>query len=157
MPAASVPLDWDGGRNGNASILSRRGSAGAAGKHGKNTDPNEPVAQLAITNNGREAQFNHYPLNDTFPTTNWSHGMPELRWWHLAVVNDGRYTKLYIDGAPVVDNPNRASVGLTTLGLPWLMGGHEYAGAIDVVFHGNVGDTRIVNRALAHSEFLTAK
>ncbi|MFE7749793.1 LamG-like jellyroll fold domain-containing protein [Streptomyces sp. NPDC057428] len=152
-----MPLDWDGGRNGNASILSRRGAAGDAGKHGRNTDPKEPLAQLAITNNGREAQFNHYPTNDTYPTTNWGHGMPELKWFHLAVVNDGRHTKLYVDGAPVLDNPSRVSAGLTSLGLPWLVGGHEYAGAIDVVFHGNVGDIRIVGRALSHREFLTAE
>ncbi|WP_329034211.1 Tat pathway signal sequence domain protein [Streptomyces sp. NBC_00178] len=152
-----MPLDWDGGRNGNASILSRRGAAGDAGKHGKNTDPKEPLAQLAITNNGREAQFNHYPTNTTYPTTNWGHGMPELKWFHLAVVNDGRHTKLYVDGAPVLDNPSRVSAGLTSLGLPWLVGGHEYAGAVDVVFHGNVGDIRIVDRPLSHREFLTAE
>jgi hypothetical protein len=152
-----MPLDWDAGKNGNASFLSRRGSAGAAGKHGKNTDPNEPLAQFAITNNGREPQFNHYPMNDTYPTTNWGHGLVELKWWHLAVVNDGRFTRLYVEGAPVVDNPKRPSVGLTSLGLPWLVGGHEYAGAIDVVFHGNVGDIRIVNRPLPKDEFLTAK
>ncbi|UWE13241.1 LamG-like jellyroll fold domain-containing protein [Actinacidiphila bryophytorum] len=152
-----MPLDWDAGNNGWAAILSRRGSAGAAGKHGKNTDVNEPVVQLAISNNGREPQFNHYPLNTTYPTTNWGHGLVELRWWHLAVVNDGRFTRLYVEGAPVADNPSRVSQGLTTLGLPWLLGGHEYAGADDIVFHGSVGDTRIVNRPLAAGEFLTAR
>ncbi|MGW4914331.1 LamG-like jellyroll fold domain-containing protein [Streptomyces sp. NPDC004270] len=152
-----MPLDWDAGRNGWASILSRRGSAADAGKHGKNTDPGEPVLQLAISNNGREPQFNHYPLNDTYPTTNWGHGLVELKWWHLAVVNDGRHTKLYVEGAPVVDNPKRLSVGLTSLGLPWLVGGHEYAGAVDIVFHGGIGDIRIVNRPLSGDEFLTAK
>ncbi|MFF4554377.1 LamG-like jellyroll fold domain-containing protein [Streptomyces sp. NPDC001422] len=152
-----MPLDWDAGRNGNASFLSRRGSAGAAGKHGRNTDLNEPLAQFAITNNGREPQFNHYPTNDTYPTTNWGHGLAELKWWHLAVVNDGRFTRLYVEGAPVVDNPKRLSTGLTSLGLPWLVGGHEYAGAIDVVFHGSVGDIRVVNRPLPSNEFLTAK
>ncbi|WP_435845349.1 LamG-like jellyroll fold domain-containing protein [Streptomyces hygroscopicus] len=151
-----MPLDWDAGSNGWAAILSRRGSAGAAGKHGKNTNPNEPVVQLAISNNGREPQFNHYPLNATYPTANWGHGLVELKWWHLAVVNDGRYTRLYVEGAPVVDNPKRVSVGLTSLGLPWLLGGHESAGAIDIVFHGNVGDTRIVNRPLPVDEFLIA-
>ncbi|MEU8930169.1 LamG-like jellyroll fold domain-containing protein [Streptomyces sp. NPDC048409] len=152
-----MPLDWDAGRNGWASILSRRGSASDAGKHGENTDPGEPVLQLAISNNGREPQFNHYPLNDTYPTTNWGHGLVELAWWHLAVVNDGRRTRLYVEGAPVADNPNRLSVGLTSLGLPWLLGGHEYAGAVDIVFHGGIGDTRIVNRPLSADEFLTAK
>ncbi|MEU1302063.1 LamG-like jellyroll fold domain-containing protein [Streptomyces shenzhenensis] len=152
-----MPLDWDAGKNGWAAILTRRGTAGAAGKHGKNTNPNEPLVQLAITNNGREPQFNHYPLNTTYPTTNWGHGLVELRWWHLAVVNDGRYTRLYVEGAPVVDNPKRVSVGLTSLGQPWLLGGHEGAGAIDIVFHGNVGDTRIVNRPLPVDKFLIAE
>ncbi|WP_443064684.1 LamG-like jellyroll fold domain-containing protein [Streptomyces sp. NBC_00588] len=152
-----MPLDWDAGKNGWAAILSRRGSAEAAGKHGKNTDPGEPLVQLAISNNGREPQFNHYPLNNTYPTTNWGHGLVELKWWHLAVVNDGRRTRLYVESAPVVDNPNRESHGLTSLGLPWLVGGHEYAGEIDIVFHGNVGDIRIVNRPLATKEFLTAR
>ncbi|GAB3928792.1 hypothetical protein GCM10011575_13380 [Microlunatus endophyticus] len=73
------------------------------------------------------------------------------------MVNDGRHTRLYVDGAPVVDNPSRLSVGLTTLGLPWLLGGHEYAGSIDIVFLGSVGDTRIVNRPLSAREFLTAR
>ncbi|MGV9349605.1 LamG-like jellyroll fold domain-containing protein [Streptomyces spiralis] len=152
-----MPLDWDAGNNGWASILSRRGSAGAAGKQGKNSDPKEPLVQLSISNNGREPQFNHYPLNNTYPTTNWGHGLVELKWWHLAVVNDGRHTKLYVEGAPVVDNPNRVSTGLTSLGLPWLVGGHEYAGAVDIVFHGNIGDIRIVNRPLPADEFLTAE
>lgn len=152
-----MPLDWDAGRNGNASVLSRRGAAGAAGKHGRNTDPNEPLAQLNITNNGREVQFNHYPLNTTYPTTNWSHGLAELKWWHIAVVNDGRYTRLYVEGSPVADDPKRVSNGLSSLGLPWLVGGHEYAGAIDVVFHGGVGEIRVVNRPLAQREFLTAE
>lgn len=152
-----MPLDWDAGRNGWAAILSRRGSAGAAGKHGRNTDPGEPVVQLSISNNGREPQFNHYPLNNTYPTTNWGHGLVELKWWHLAVVNDGHRTRLYVEGAPVVDNPNRESVGLTSLGLPWLVGGHEYAGAVDIVFHGNIGDIRIVDRPLSDDEFLTAR
>lgn len=152
-----ISLDWDASRNGNASVLSRRGTALAAGKHGRNTDPDEPLAQLAITNNGREVQFNHYPLNTTYPTTNWSHGLAELRWWHIAVVNDSRRTRLYVESSPVADDPRRVSLGLTSLGLPWLVGGHEYAGAVDVVFHGSVGDIRVVNRPLEHGEFLTAK
>ncbi len=152
-----MPLDWDAGNNGWAAILSRRGSADAAGKQGKNTDPNEPLVQLSISNNGREPQFNHYPLNDTYPTTNWGHGLVELKWWHLAVVNDGRRTRLYVEGAPVADNPDRLSVGLTSLGLPWLVGGHENAGAIDIVFHGTIGEIRVVGRPLPSSDFLTAK
>lgn len=151
------PLDWDAGNNGWMSVLSRRGSAGQAGKQGRNTDPQEPVGALSISNNGREPQFNVYPLNQPSPTTNWGHGLVELRWWHIAVVNDGRHTRMYVESSPVVDNPSTPSAGIATLNLPWLVGGHEYAGAVDQVFHGWIGDIRIVNRPLTPREFLTAK
>lgn len=150
-----IPRDWDGGNNGNMPVLVRRGAAGAAGKHGKNTDPKEPVAQLMTTNNGREVQFNHYPLSQTYPTTNWSHGLAEDQWWHIAVVNDGHRTKLYVESALVADNPFTDSVGIASVGLPWLLGGHEYGGALDNVFHGWIGDVRIVGRPLRLDEFLT--
>jgi hypothetical protein len=150
------PLDWDATDNGWMSVVSRRGAAGQAGKQGHNTDPQEPVGALSISNNGREPQFNVYPLNQTQPTTNWGHGLVELQWWHIAVVNDGRHTRMYVESSPVVDNPSTVSTGITTLNLPWLLGGHEYAGAIDQVFHGWLGDLRIVNRPLTPGEFLTA-
>ncbi|MEV6845127.1 hypothetical protein [Actinoplanes sp. NPDC051411] len=44
------PLDWDAGNNGWMSVISRRGSAGQAGKQGRNTDPQEPVGASAATN-----------------------------------------------------------------------------------------------------------
>ena len=116
--------------------------------------PQEPVATLSFSN-GREPQWNSYPLNITWPTTNWGQGLPEETWWHLAVVNDGKHTVLYIDGCPTVDNPTLLeSVGITQLGLPWALGGYEYGGAINQIFHGWVGDVRIVNRPLPVREFL---
>ncbi|GAB3576314.1 LamG domain-containing protein [Amycolatopsis endophytica] len=149
-----MPLDWDATNNGWMAALSRWGEAGKAGKHDRNTDPREPVMQLAISNNGREPQFNCYPLNQTYPTTNWGHGLVEDAWWHLAVVNDGRHTMLYVDGCPVVDNPSTNSNGITTLGLPWMLGGRDYGGSLDQVFHGWIGDVRIVDRALPVRDFL---
>jgi hypothetical protein len=137
--------------------LARRGAAGQAGKHSKNTDPQEPVGALSISNNGREPQFNHYPLSQTYPTTNWGHGLFENVWWHVAVVNDGKHTRMYVESSPVVDNPSTLSVGIASLGLPWLLGGHEYAGTVDQIFHGWIGDVRVVNRALSPKEFLTGK
>ena len=150
-----IPLDWDATNNGWMAVLSRFGEAGKAGKSGGNTDPDEPVVTLSISNNGREPQFNCYPLNQSSPTTNWGHGLPEDTWWHVAVVNDGRHTTLYVDGCPTVDNPSTNSNGITTLGLTWLLGGHEYGGAIDQIFHGWIGDVRIVNRPLSTAEFMT--
>ena len=152
-----IPLDWDGTNNAWMAVFSRVGSAGKAGKSGSNTDPNDPVVALSISNNGREPQFNCYPLNQTSPTTNWGHGLPENTWWHIAVVNDGRHTVLYVDGCPTVDNPSTDSVGITTLGLTWLLGGHFYGDVLDQVFHGWIGDVRIVNRPLSTGEFMTGR
>ena len=152
-----IPLDWDSTNNAWMAALSRRGAAGKAGKSGKNTDPNEPVATLSISNNGREPQFNFYPLSQTFPTTNWGQGLPEDTWFHVALVNDGKHTVMYVESSPVVDNPSTISTGITSLGLPWLLGGHEYSGSIDNCFLGWIGDVRIVNRPLSVSEFMTGK
>ena len=152
-----IPLDWDAGTNGWMAVLTRRGQAGLAGKSGKNTDPEEPLAGLNISDNGREPQFNIYPLSQTYPTTNWGHGLFEQVWWHVAAVNDGKRTILYVEGSPVIDNPSTRSAGIASLGLPWLFGGHEYAGAIDNVFHGWIGDVRIVNRPLPVKDFMTGK
>jgi hypothetical protein len=152
-----IPLDWDATNNGWMSVISRRGKASDAGKSGRNTDPHEPVSALGISNNGREPQFNTYPLNQTSPVTNWGQGLFEQVWWHIAVVNDGKHTRMYVESSPVVDNPSTRSTGIATLGLPWLLGGHEYNGVIDQIFHGWIGDVRIVNRALPTTDFMTAK
>jgi hypothetical protein len=152
-----IPLGWDATNNAWMAVISRWGEAGKAGKSGKNTDPQEPVATLSISNNGREPQFNFYPLNQTYPTTNWGQGLPENTWWHVAVVNDGKHTSMYVEGSPVVDNPSTVSIGITSLGLPWLLGGHEYGGGIDQIFHGWIGDVRIVNRPLSTDEFMIGK
>jgi hypothetical protein len=139
------------------SVLTRRGQAGLAGKSGKNTDPKEPLAGLNISNNGREPQVNFYPLSQTYPTTNWGHGLFEEVWWHVAVVNDGKHTILYVEGSPVIDNPSTLSTGIASLDLPWLFGAHEYAGAVDNIFHGWIGDVRVVNRPLSVGQFMNAK
>ena len=143
-----IPLDWDADDNAWMSVLTRRGRAG------ENADPQEPLAGLNISSNGREPQFNFYPLSQTHPTTNWGHGLFEDVWWHVAVVNDGLHTIMYVEGSPVVGNPSTLSAGIASLGLPWLVGGHEYAGDVDNVFHGWIGDVRIVNRPLPVDEFM---
>jgi hypothetical protein len=153
----NIPLDWNSDNNSWMAVLSRWGESGQAGKSGGNTDPNEPVCTFGFSGD-REPQWNAYPLNLSYPTTNWGQGLPENTWWHLAVVNDGEHTVLYIEGCPTVDNPTLlASNGITQLGLPWALGGYEYGGVINQIFHGWVGDVRIVNRPLSVDEFMIAR
>jgi len=147
--------DWDSSQSAWTAILSRWGMSGEAGKSGGATDPQEPIATLSLSGD-RELQWCVYPLNRTDSSTNWGHELPLGAWWHVAVVNDGRLTKMYVDGCEVVRNPSTPAVGLTTLDHSWLLGGYEYAGTINQVFNGWIGDVRIVNRALRPDQFMIA-
>ncbi|MFE3031189.1 LamG-like jellyroll fold domain-containing protein [Streptomyces canus] len=147
-----MPADWDPDHNAWAGLVSRRGTGGAAGKTGD--DPDEPLATLSLSND-REPQWAMRPLNQEGIATNWGQETPLETWWHLAVVNDGRHTTLYVQGCPVVRNPKASAVGITSVGLPWLVGGYTYADKIDQIFHGRLGDVRIVSRALPVSSFMT--
>jgi hypothetical protein len=148
-----IPADFDGNNNSWAGMVSRGGSAIDAGK--TSDYPQEPLVTLSLSGD-RELQWNVYPLNQTGPSTNWGHELPLNQWWHVAVVNDGQHTVLYVDGCPLVRNPSTPAIGLTTLNKHWLLGGHENAGQVDQVFNGWVGDVRIVNRPLHVDEFMNA-
>ncbi|MET7474304.1 LamG-like jellyroll fold domain-containing protein [Streptomyces sp. NPDC005648] len=147
-----MPADWDPDHNAWAGLVSRRGTGGAAGKTGD--DPDEPLATLSLSND-REPQWAMRPLNQEGIATNWGQETPLETWWHLAVVNDGRHTTLYVQGCPVVRNPRASAVGITSVGEPWLLGGYTYADKIDQIFYGRLGDVRIVSRALPVSSFMT--
>ncbi|MGK3940296.1 LamG-like jellyroll fold domain-containing protein [Streptomyces caeruleatus] len=147
-----MPADWDPDHNAWAGLISRRGTGGAAGKTAD--DPDEPLATLSLSND-REPQWAMRPLNQQGIATNWGQETPLETWWHLAVVNDGRHTTLYVQGCPVVRNPKAPAVGIASVGKPWLLGGYTYADTIDQIFHGRLGDVRIVSRALPVSSFMT--
>jgi hypothetical protein len=150
-----VPTDWNSNSNSWMAALSRWGESGQAGKSTGNTDPNEPIATFSLSD-GREPQWCVYPLNLDDESTSWGQALPEATWWHLAVVNDGKTTVMYVEGCPTVDNPPTIATGLVQLNLPWVLGGYEYGGAINQIWHGWIGDVRIVNRPLSVGEFMIA-
>ena len=150
-----VPADWDGGRNGWSAMLSRWGNAGQAGKNGASATAQEPVLTLSLSSS-IELQWNAYPLNQDGATTAWSHLLQQERWWHVAVVNDGRISKLYVNGCEEGRNPTSTAIGLTSLGLPFMIGGYAWDGSVSQVFHGTIGDVRITGRALEPGEFMIA-
>ncbi|WP_405962819.1 Tat pathway signal sequence domain protein [Streptomyces sp. NBC_00723] len=146
-----LPADWDPSHHAWSGLVSRTGTGGAAGRTGD--DPDEPLATLSLSND-REPQWAMRPLNQEGIATNWGQETPLETWWHLAVVNDGKHTTLYVEGCPAVRNPKAAAVGVTSVGLPWLLGGYEYGGQIDQILHGRLGDVRIVSRALPVTSFM---
>ncbi|MYW02990.1 LamG-like jellyroll fold domain-containing protein, partial [Streptomyces sp. SID3343] len=149
-----LPADWDAGRDSWSALLSRWGMSGEARK--KQGDPQEPVVTLSLSG-GRELQWCVYPLDSDGSATNWGHELPLDAWWHVAVVNDSRRTTMYIDGCPVVRNPTARSIGLTTLNLPWMLGGYAYDGKLDQTVNAWVGDVRVVDRALRPDAFMIGR
>lgn len=150
-----VPAGWDPNRNGWSSMLSRWGTAAEAGKNGPSATAEEPVLTISLSSSV-ELQWNAYPLNQTGATTAWSHLLQQDEWWHVAVVNDGRISKLYVNGCEEGRNPTSPAVGLATLNMPFMLGGYEWAGAVSQVFHGTIGDVRIADRALKPGQFMNA-
>lgn len=135
-------------------VFGWEGRAGDAGKDG-GYSPDDAPCGLALSGE-RFLQFVVYPHNRDDDPTCWSHALPVGRWVHVAVVNDGRHTTVYVDRSKVARNAAARSQGITTLGEPFALGGKQTAGRYDQGFHGSLGDTRITARALRPAEFLSA-
>ncbi|MGW7384208.1 LamG-like jellyroll fold domain-containing protein [Streptomyces sp. NPDC054794] len=146
-----LPADWDASHNAWSGLVGRAGRNGTAGP--STDDPDEPLATLSVSD-GPGPQWAARPLNQQQLATNWGDETARETWWHVAVVNDGRHTTMYVQGCPVARNPHAPAAGLASAGLPWLVGGYEYGGKIDQILHGRLGDIRIVERALPVTSFM---
>ncbi|MFI5758494.1 LamG-like jellyroll fold domain-containing protein [Streptomyces sp. NPDC051569] len=138
--------DWMG-------ILSWEGRNGDAGKT-TGWSQDDPSCSLNLSPE-RFLQFIAYPYIDDTDPTSWSHAVPVGRWMHIALVNDGEHTVMYVDGSKIARNPTRRSNGIATVGKPFVIGGTQSAEKFGQGFYGWIGDTRIVNRALKPKDFLT--
>ncbi|MER5938380.1 LamG-like jellyroll fold domain-containing protein [Streptomyces sp. NPDC001928] len=134
-------------------ILSWEGRNGDAGKT-TGWSPLEPTCSLNLSPE-RFLQFVVYPHAQDADPTSWSHALPVGRWTHIAVVNDGRRTVVYVDGSKIARNPTQRSTGIATLGKPFVLGATQFDERFGQSFYGWLGDTRIVNRALSVRDFLT--
>ncbi|MCU8592925.1 LamG-like jellyroll fold domain-containing protein [Streptomyces sp. A13(2022)] len=134
-------------------VLSWEGRNGDAGKT-TGWSPLEPTCSLNLSPE-RFLQFVVYPHRQDADPTSWSHAVPVGRWMHLAVVNDGRRTVMYVDGSRIARNPAQPSTGIATLGKPFVLGATQFDESFGQGFYGWIGDTRIVGRALRPEDFLT--
>jgi hypothetical protein len=135
-------------------LVGQMGTGADAGKTG--SDPLEGILGLNL-GPAAELQFAVWPTNRNDIATNWSHLLEGETWTHVAVVNDGRFTTMYVDGSLVAANPLSPAIGLTSTGEFWMLGGNNYDNVIEQTFNGWLGDVRIVNRPLAVDEFMTAR
>ncbi|GID31348.1 LamG-like jellyroll fold domain-containing protein [Paractinoplanes brasiliensis] len=133
-------------------ILSWEGRAGDAGKHSGWSDL-EPTCSLNISGE-RFLQYVLYSEVGDHNPTSWSHALPTGVWQHLAVVNDGRRSTVYVNGSKIARNPARSARGIATLGRPFVIGATSFDLKYGQGFYGWIGDVRITARALPPAQFL---
>jgi 3',5'-cyclic AMP phosphodiesterase CpdA len=109
----------------------------------------------------REVQWEVVPAsNSTYPQANWSGEIMRDTWYHIAIVCDKSTgeTILYVEGAPVLRNVTGA-VGMRSQSVnnPWILGASWWNGDRKDGYFGNIGEVRLVPRALKPSEWLTAR
>jgi hypothetical protein len=135
-------------------VLSRFGTGGDANKTGD--DPLEPVATFSLAPE-RAFQWADFPTNFNGIKTSWSHIVTGDVWHHVALVNDGHHTIMYVDGAAALRNPKSESIGISSANQYWLVGAYSYNHTVDQAFYGGLGEVRIVDHALTADQFLTAR
>lgn len=145
-----LPKDFKDGNHDWCGVFSRLCSGADAGKTGD--DPKEPAATLAMSD-GAGFQWAVFPVNQNGISTNWGHELPLETWWHVALVNDGRRTTMYVEGSPVLRNPKTPAIGIAGTGN-WLLGAYDYDKIVEQGFHGWIGDVRVVDRPLQVREFM---
>ncbi|NGP45520.1 serine/threonine protein phosphatase [Bacillaceae bacterium SIJ1] len=149
---AVVKIDqsFDSSKHAWMGILTR----GGIGEDVKKTegDANAPLATMSVSSL-KEIQWAALPLNKDDVHTSWSWAMDD-QWVHIAVVNDGKTQKMYLDGAEVLRNDASGAQGIETTGGPWRVGASQYGNELDAVFNGWIDEIRITDRPLAQNEFL---
>ncbi|GAA2864331.1 hypothetical protein Acy02nite_71710 [Actinoplanes cyaneus] len=139
--------DWMG-------IFSWEGRSGDAGKHSGWSDL-EPTCSLNLSPE-RFLQYVLYTADGDHNPTSWSHALPVGVWHHVAVVNDGKRSVVWVNGSKIARNPTQPSHGVATTGRPFTLGGTSFDLRYDQSFYGWIGDTRITARALRPEQFLPA-
>jgi hypothetical protein len=148
-----LPADFKDGKHDWAALFGRQGTGGQAGKTGD--DPSEPAATLSLSD-GAAFQWAVFPVNQNGISTCWGHELRLGEWIHVAVVNDGRRTTMFVDGCPVLRNPKTPAAGIANPGGHWLIGAYAYDTIVEQAFHGWVGDLRVVDHALSPRDFMQA-
>jgi concanavalin A-like lectin/glucanase superfamily protein len=150
-----LPEDCCGDKHGWMGMLSRMGTGLDLGRTGQE-DPEQPLVTLTMSPS-REFQWAVAPFTNADLVTNWSFRTPALNWYHVALVNNGKTTDMYINGSKDVRNSHNLSVGLQTIGDFWLVGATHYSHSVGQSFYGWMGDVRITNRPLSVREFMISR
>lgn len=131
-------------------ILARTGTGKDAGF--TNGELELTLANLAVSNL-QELQWATYPINLDNNVTSWSWEL-NPGWHHVALINDGSSTTMYVDGSAVMRNPDETVMGIYTLNMPWNIGASEWDNGLDAIFNGYISEIRILDHPTKSSEWL---
>lgn len=113
-----------------------------------------PIVAMAFSGS-KELQWEIVDANGN-GRTNWSPplaGTPiEYLWHHWAIVNDGSFTNMYLDGELILRTTNVPSNGVSTVGMPWVVGATHWNNNAEG-FNGWIDEMRISDMALEPSQF----
>ncbi|WP_232231461.1 immunoglobulin-like domain-containing protein [Paenibacillus sp. HW567] len=147
-----MPKGFTPARNQWTGLLTRQGTGKQAGKTAGET---EILTTLSVSNLG-ELQWESYPTNLNDNSSAWSFSLSSPNnWYHTAIVNDGKKTKLYIDGVTDFRNTPEDRIGIKAVnGKGWNIGASEWDGAIDGLFAGSLEEIKITANALPESKWV---
>ncbi|MFB7894081.1 LamG-like jellyroll fold domain-containing protein [Microbacterium sp. NPDC056044] len=146
--------EWTETDNRWSSAITRGGAREWAGIR-DSSDPGAGASWLGISNL-REYQFSAADTATANSYTLWSGEIMPGAWHHVAIVNDPakRTVIMYVDGVPVLRNASGVGGMIAEDYMPWMIGTSTWYTEPDHGWHGCVGETRIVERALDTGEFL---
>src|SRR5699024_872583 len=116
-------------------MLTRQGQAADLQK----LDGEKEMLTTLSVSNLRELQWTSHPTNLSYNDTNWSFSLNPAEWYHVAIVNDGQHTKLYINGVEVFRNTAEEMIGIAAVeDKGWNIGAAESENELGTLFSGKI-------------------
>ena len=133
-------------------ILTRQGQAADLNK----TEGEKEILSTLSVSNLRELQWTSHPTNLNYNATNWSFSLDSKEdWYHVAVVNDGSHTKLYVNGVTDFRNTDEQMIGIDAVeGKGWNIGASEWANELDALFAGKIQEIKITDSATSQEQWI---
>jgi hypothetical protein len=150
-----LPADCCGDKHAWMGVLSRMGTGLDLGLTQEDL-PQEPLVTLTVSPS-LEFQWAVATFSNPNTLTDWSFRTPAMTWYHIAVVNDGKTSDLYVNGSKDGRNSRSLAVGLQTTGRFWMLGATHWLDSVGQSYYGWLGDVRIVNRPLSVQEFMISR
>lgn len=136
-------------------ILTRQGSGADINKL---EGEKEKLTSLSVSNL-KELQWSSHPTNLDYNASNWSFALDSTEdWYHIAVVNDGTNTKLYVNGVTDFRNTDEKMVGIDAVeGKGWNVGASEWENELDALFAGKMQQIKITDGPLKQQDWIVSE